>query len=73
MEALPLIEVDEEGIAAEKGVKPGDIISSANYVPVRTKAGFLEVIKKAKETDQSLAILITRGGRPIFLSLPKPE
>jgi len=63
-----LIEDVRKGVALDAGFKKGDVILRIQNNVVRTVADFDKIVKKLP-IGQSVAILIQRRGRPIFLAL----
>ena len=61
IEGLLVVDVALKSNAAEKGVMPGDIILSANQVPVKSIADFKEVVEEAKKSTRKLFLFIKRG------------
>ena len=60
--------VEDVGGAAEKaGVRPGDVIVSANRMPVRSAADLKDVVEKARK---AVALLIQRDDARIFVPVP---
>ena len=60
--------VEDVGGAAEKaGVRPGDVIVSANRIPVRNPADLKDVVGKARK---AVALLIQRDDARIFVPVP---
>ncbi len=62
-----ITEVDDSSDAASKGLQRGDIILSANYKPVTTRAELDQAVQTAKaENRQALLLRIQRRGQPPF-------
>lgn len=62
--------VDQSSDAAEKGLRRGDVIISANGRPVAAGAEVAAAVEAAKRTKrENLAIGIVRAGRTAFLAL----
>jgi serine protease Do len=62
-----ITEVDESSDAAAKGLQRRDIILSANYKPVATRADLDAVVKQAKLENRAAVLLrIQRSGQPPF-------
>ncbi|EGD60037.1 peptidase S1C, Do [Novosphingobium nitrogenifigens DSM 19370] len=62
-----ITEVDDSSDAAAKGLQRGDIILSANYKPVTTRAELDTVVKQAKaEHREAILLRIQRRGQPPF-------
>jgi len=60
--------VDPDGLAAENGIRPGDIIMSINQKKVRSAADFSRAMKDA-QSKGSAALLIRRGNASIYFAL----
>jgi len=65
------MEVEEESVAFDKGIRPGDIISDAGQKAVSTLGDFLTRIDEAKKAGrESVLLLVRRDGQPRFVVLP---
>ena len=74
MKGLVVEELDPEGAAADKGILPGDIITSAGQQPVASLADLQSRIDEAREAGRkSVLLLIRREGEPRFVALPVDE
>ncbi len=63
--------VDPEGVAADKGLAPGDLITEAGQQPVTTVDDLQARISEATQAGRkSLLLLVRRGGEPRFVALP---
>lgn len=67
---LLVYDIDEAGIAYDKGVRKGDVIIEANNQKMNTVDAFYDVMKKAEETSRPVYLLINRSGREMFIPLP---
>ena len=68
---LIVMEVGEESVAFEKGIRPGDIISDVGQKAVSTLDDFLTRIDEAKKSGRgSILLLVRRDGQPRFVVLP---
>ena len=68
---LIVMEVEEESVAFDKGIRPGDIISDAGQKAVSTLGDFLTRIDEAKKAGrESVLLLVRRDGQPRFVVLP---
>ncbi len=68
---LLVMEVGEESVAFDKGIRPGDIISDAGQKAVSTLGDFLTRIDEAKKAGrESVLLLVRRDGQPRFVVLP---
>jgi len=64
--------VAADGVAAESGVRPGDVITKLNNREVRDLDDFAEIADELT-SGRSVAVLVIRGQAPIFLALRVPE
>lgn len=70
-QGLVVQSVDPEGVAADKGLMPGDIITEAGQKPVATLEDLMERIAEAREAGRkSILLMVRRGGEPRFVALP---
>ena len=60
--------LDPDGVAAEAGMQPGDIIIAANQKKITNLADYAKVMKEAEEYG-SVALLVKRGGSSIYFAL----
>ena len=68
---LIVMEVGEESVAFQKGIRAGDIISDAGQKAVATLGDFLTRIDEAKKAGrESVLLLVRRDGQPRFVVLP---
>ncbi len=71
MEGLVVKSVDPEGVAADKGLVPGDVITEAGQKPVTSLDDLEAAITEARDAGRkSVLLLIRRAGEPRFLALP---
>jgi serine protease Do len=62
--------VEKESSAAEKGLRPGDVITEINQIKVKTVKGVVQQVKKAtKAGRKSVLLLVNQGGDLRFLAL----
>ncbi|WP_353229947.1 Do family serine endopeptidase [Novosphingobium sp.] len=67
IKGVVITEVDESSDAAAKGLQRGDIILSANYKPVTSRAELDALVKQAKaENREAVLLRIQRRGQPPF-------
>lgn len=62
----------EQGVAAEAGIRQGDVILSINNQKIDDAKHFLDIAKKLP-TDKAIPVLIQRGGGARFLALRLSE
>lgn len=73
-EGLIVEETDPEGVAADKGIVPGDIITGASQQPVTSLEDLQSRIDEARDAGRkSVLLLIRREGEPRFVALPLDE
>jgi len=68
-------DVDPNGIAAEKGLRPGDVIRRISGQEVATPADVVRIVEKALENARSderkaLLVLVNRNGNDRYVALP---
>lgn len=63
--------VDPEGVAAETGLQPGDVIQKVNGRDVTSTAELRDTLAKATETKPAL-LLVSREGQSRFVTLTPP-
>lgn len=62
--------IDQSGIAAEKGMQRGDLILEANNRKLETVADFSKVLQEAVKSSRPVNLLVVRQGRTMFIALP---
>ena len=66
--------LDRRGIAAAKGIRPGDIIVSVGNTPVRAPADVTDGIRRAEEEARAAVLLLMhRNGEDRYVALPLPK
>ncbi len=67
--------VDPAGPAAASGIRPGDLLRTANRRPLRSRHDLHLALNQSRERRRALALEITRGTEPMRLRLtaPPPE
>jgi len=60
--------VAKDGQAAEKGIRPGDLIVEVNGKPVHTTEAFIEALKGAKRGD-TIALYVQKPSGAIFVPM----
>jgi serine protease Do/serine protease DegQ len=66
LEAVVLVEVDKNSLAAKEGLEPGDIILDVNQRPVHTPA---ELMAIARPSTEELLLHVMRSDKSVFLVL----
>ena len=66
-----VVGVNDNSPAAERGIKPGDIIQKVDQVDINTSKEILKVVDEAKNKNKSsILFLIKRGLNARFIALP---
>src|SRR5688572_13527421 len=55
--------------AAEKGIRPGDVITRVNQKPVTTVGDAVNALNAARESDETALLLVRRGDSQRFVAL----
>jgi serine protease Do len=55
--------------AAEKGIRPGDVITRVNQKPVTTVGDAVNELNSARESDETALLLVRRGDSQRFVAL----
>ena len=64
--------VDPAGPAAGGGIRPGDLLTSADRQPLRTRHDLQQALMKAVRGRRSVALEFTRGAEPMQVALRIP-
>lgn len=67
---LMVYDIDQNGLAWEKGVRQGDVILEANNQRMEKVEDFYAVMKKASKTARPVYLLVSRKGREMFIAIP---
>ncbi|WP_448207101.1 DegQ family serine endoprotease [Azospirillum sp. sgz302134] len=62
-----VVAVEEDGVAAAAGIRPGDVIEQVNQEPVRDAASAARRLSAALEHDKRALLLVDRGGQRRFV------
>ena len=66
-----VVGVNDNSPAAERGIKPGDIIQKVDQVDINTSKEILKLVDEAKNKNKSsILFLIKRGLNARFIALP---
>ncbi len=72
VKGMVVAKVEPNGIAAEAGIRAGDLIAEINRKPVHTMAAFKKAVGEPTP-GKTLLILLIRGGDPVYMALGIPE
>ena len=64
-----VITVTPDSLAADQGIKPGDVISEAAQQEVKTPKALADQVKQAKKDNKPLLLLINRQGELEFVAV----
>ncbi len=67
---LLVYDVDQNGIAWEKGIRRGDVIVEANNKKLNVVNDFYQVMAQAEKTSRPVYLLVNRNGREMFIAIP---
>ena len=68
---LVVTNIDPDSDAAEKGIRPGDVIMSVNNRQVKKVSEFVDTIKEAKKSGRTAVLLqVESNGQNRFVALP---
>jgi len=70
VEGLLILDVDRNGIAAEYGIRDGDVISQAAQNKVTNPAQLITLARLHKKKNKPLLLLIDRNGDLRFIAVP---
>ena len=71
VEGVLVVEVDPDGAAAQRGVRPGDVIVRAGNRPVASPADVSEALARVTESGGDiLLLLVERAGTRQFVAVP---
>lgn len=69
-----ITDIDPAGDAAEKGLRPGDLITEAGQRPVSNVSDMEQAVQDARDAGRkSILLLVRRGGEPRFVALSISE
>jgi serine protease Do len=60
-EGVVIVGIEKNGVAAEKGIKVGDVILEVSQVKVRSPSEFQNQVKKARNADRKSILLLIEG------------
>jgi DNA-binding MarR family transcriptional regulator len=73
LEGLLVRHVDPRGPAAASGIRPGDLLTSADRRPLRTRGDLQQALRRSGGRLRPIALEITRGAEPMRLALSFPK
>jgi serine protease Do len=68
-EGVLVVAVDPESSAAEKGIRPGDVITRVNQQKVSNVSDAVTALNSAKKSDSRALLLVRRGDSQRFVAL----
>ena len=71
IKGVVVTQVDPGGVAAEAGLRRGDVILEVNRKPVKNAAAYQKAVRESGK-GKSLLFLVRRGDNTIFLALKPP-
>ncbi|WP_085920454.1 DegQ family serine endoprotease [Halomonas sp. CSM-2] len=63
-----IVEVDPRGVAADEGIRPGDVLMSLDKQPVNSSEQLNEMLTRLPD-DQVVPVLLNRDGRAYFVAV----
>jgi DNA-binding MarR family transcriptional regulator len=73
LEGLLVRHVDPGGLAAASGIRPGDLLTSADRRPLRSRHDLQLALQRSHGKVRPVALEITRGAEPMRLVLSVPK
>jgi DNA-binding MarR family transcriptional regulator len=64
--------VDPAGLAAASGIRPGDLLTSADQRPLRTRHDLQQAVMNPGRKRRSVTVELTRGADPMRVALRPP-
>jgi DNA-binding MarR family transcriptional regulator len=65
--------VDPAGPAATSGIRPGDLLTSADRRPLRSRHDLELALLRSRGRRRGVALELTRGAEPMRLAVPAPQ
>jgi serine protease Do len=65
--------VDPAGPAATSGIRPGDLLTSADRRPLRSRHDLEMALRRSRGRRRGVALEITRGTEPVRVALPATD
>jgi serine protease Do len=72
LEGLLVRHVDPGGPAAASGIRPGDLLTSADRRPLRSQHDLRLAMLRSRTKRRPIALEITRGAEPMRVALTAP-
>ncbi len=66
---LVVVKMDDDGIAAERGIQVGDVISEAGQNRLTSAKELIDIVKQAKKDKKPLLLLVDRKGDVRFVTI----
>lgn len=66
---IVVLDVAPDGLAAEYGIEPGDLIGEASQQDVKAPKDLTEIVKKAKKDEKPVLLLVERKGDLRFVAI----
>jgi DNA-binding MarR family transcriptional regulator len=73
LEGLLVRHVDPGGPAAASGIRPGDLLTSADRRPLRSRGDLQQALRRSRGRLRPIALEITRGAEPMRVALSFPK
>jgi DNA-binding MarR family transcriptional regulator len=73
LEGLLVRHVDPGGPAAASGIRPGDLLTSADRRPLRSRSDLQQALRRSRGRLRPIALEITRGAEPMRVPLSFPK
>ncbi len=73
LEGLLVRHVDPGGPAVASGIRPGDLLTSADRRPLRSRSDLQQVLRRSRGRLRPIALEITRGAEPMRVALSFPK
>jgi serine protease Do len=64
-----VVDVNPDGPAADKGIRPGDVITEVNHEPVTSVDAVKAALDKAKQAGSNALLLVRRGDSQHFVAV----
>jgi serine protease Do len=61
--------IEDGSLAAQAELKVGDVLESANNIPLTSVDQLAKIFAKAKKNDESMRVIVRRGNRRMLLPI----